>query len=263
MSNQVRLDRFLANNGVGSRAEVKKLIRAGKVLINGTGAVSGDRKMDPETDEVLVDGKKIQREVVPVIMLNKPAGVVSATEDGRSATVIDLIHEPWAKKLFPVGRLDKDTEGLLILTQDGAMAHELLSPTKHVRKTYFAVVSGAPDASLIDHFQEGIDIGEKRRTLPAVLVFLSPDGGRDTSAGTISESDYARCGADECCVLITITEGKFHQIKRMFAAFGREVHFLKRIAMGDLALDPSLSPGEYRPVTDEELKRLQEGRENG
>jgi 16S rRNA pseudouridine516 synthase len=219
--------------------------------------------------------------VIPTLMLNKPAGVVSATKDAHFQTVTDLIREPWAGKLFPVGRLDKDTEGLLLLTTDGALSHGLLSPKKHVSKTYFAVISGAPDQSLVRHFREGFDIGEKRNTLPAGLCFLTaPEeyaaseyaaseysvSEYDTSeyaisahAASIRPEDYARCGQDECCAVISITEGKFHQIKRMFGAFGREVRFLKRIAMGGLALDPSLSPGEWRPLTEEEMMLLGKG----
>ena len=253
MKDQVRLDRFLAEEGIGSRADVKKMIRAGRVMVNRERARQGDRKIDPEEDEVLADGKRVRRNSALTLMLNKPAGVVSATKDENERTVIDLIGEPWAKRLFPVGRLDKDTEGLLLLTADGAMSHRLLSPGKHVEKTYFAVVSGAPDPELAEQFREGIEIGEKRKTLPAGLRFLS---GNEPADEALTPEDLARCGEGECCVIVSITEGKYHQIKRMFGAAGREVHYLKRIAMGGLRLDPALPSGRYRPLTDEEQKRL-------
>ena len=309
MGEQIRLDRFLAQEGIGSRADVKKMIRSGRIRVNSQTAGKGELKIDPQEDEILVDDRRVSQTVLPTLMLNKPAGVVSATEDAHDRTVIDLIDEPWAGKLFPVGRLDKDTEGLLLLTGDGQMAHELLSPKKHVVKTYYAVVSGAPDPELVHLFREGIDIGEKKRTLPAELLFL-PAGGsfplmislsgeealketpsekkligekcsfsenelteiesdqKDELAKTssltelpvgvrsITQRDLERCGEEECCVVISITEGKFHQIKRMFGAVGREVHFLKRIAMGGLALDPELSPGQYRALSEEELGLL-------
>ena len=318
MGEQIRLDRFLAQEGIGSRTDVKKMIRSGRIRVNSQTVGKGELKIDPEEDEILVDDRRVSLTVLPTLMLNKPAGVVSATEDAHDRTVIGLIDEPWAGKLFPVGRLDKDTEGLLLLTGDGQMAHELLSPKKHVVKTYYAVVSGAPDPELVHLFREGIDIGEKKRTLPAELVFLTAGGSfplmislsgeealketpsekkligekpllsekkligekcsfsenelteieadqknemAKTSSLTelpvgvrsITQRDLDRCGEEECCVVISITEGKFHQIKRMFGAVGREVHFLKRIAMGGLELDPELSPGQYRALSEEEL----------
>ena len=313
MPDRIRLDRYLAEAGIGTRSEWKKLIRAGRVQVvkkpayhsgqepdEGTmraAAVQGDMKIDPAEDEVLLDRRLVKRLLIPVLMLNKPAGVVSATQDLHDRTVLDLIREPWADELFPVGRLDKDTEGLLLLTSDGKLAHELLSPKKHVKKTYFAVVSGAPDPELIGRFQEGLDIGEKKNTLPAELVFLfhkplsisdsvrfdagsvietvssfgsAPSNGirlpgeclmkdqEDTHflLKSVSGKDLARCSEDECCTLVTITEGRYHQIKRMFRSVGREVHFLKRISMGGLLLDPALEPGRYRPLSREELDLL-------
>ncbi len=302
MGKLVRLDRFLAQAGTGSRAEVKKMIRAGRILVNRETVKSGDLKIDLESDIVCLDGKQILSMETPTVMMNKPSGVVSATQDHHDRTVIDLISEPWAEKLFPMGRLDKDTEGLMILTGDGQMSHELLSPKKHVVKTYYAVISGAPDSAVIDRFREGIDIGEKHKTLPAGLIFLSR-GDFECGEGechfrekslrkedleqrgegeypfwekslrkedleqcgegeypfwemSIRQEDLNRCGENECCVVISITEGKFHQIKRMFAACEREVHYLKRIAMGRLSLDPSLEPGQYRVLTPEEIELL-------
>ena len=279
MSDRIRLDRYLAEAGAGTRSEVKKIIRAGRVQVvkkpsGQTGqegdegsvcpAVQGDLKIDPETDEVLLDQKPVKRRLIPTLMLNKPAGVVSATQDTHDRTVLDLIQEPWADELFPVGRLDKDTEGLLLLTSDGKMSHELLSPKRHVKKTYFAVVSGPSDPALIERFRDGLDIGEKKKTLPAELVFLSKEclmNGREEHPvflKSVSEHDLARCSDEECCILVTITEGRFHQIKRMFMAVGREVRFLKRISMGGLFLDPALKPGQYRPLAQEELDRLRD-----
>jgi len=169
-------------------------------------------------------------------MLNKPAGCVSATEDLRHETVLDLIDEPGKKDLFPVGRLDIDTEGLLLITNDGELAHRLLAPKKHVAKTYFARIRGCVDETDAAKMKEGLDIGEKRPTLPAELVILK--------AGDISE------------IMLTITEGKFHQVKRMFEAVGKKVTYLKRVEMGSLVLPDELAPGEYRPLTEEELQEL-------
>ena len=168
---QTRLDKYLTEAGLGSRSDVKKMIRSGRVLVNGSAAKSADLKIDPDTDEVLTDGQRVRPAVIPTLMLNKPAGVVSATKDAHFQTVTDLIREPWAGKLFPVGRLDKDTEGLLLLTTDGALSHGLLSPKKHVSKTYFAVISGAPDQSLVRHFREGSISG--RRGIPFPQDFAS------------------------------------------------------------------------------------------
>ncbi len=257
MGTCIRLDRFLARSGAGSRADVKKQIRAGRILINGEAVKSSDVKVDPDNDIILMDGKRMQLASTPTVMMNKPAGVVSATQDNYDRTVIDLIREPWADELFPMGRLDKDTEGLMILTANGKMSHELLSPKKHVEKTYFAVINGGPDEAMAERFREGVDIGEKRSTLPAKLSFLEKDQSPDHFwASGISGQDLERCREDECCVVITITEGKFHQIKRMFASQDREVHYLKRIAMGRLVLDPALESGQYRILTEEELSLL-------
>jgi len=296
----LRLDRFLSEETPYSRSEIKKMIRAGRVSLNGKCDVMPETKTDPERDLVLLDGLPVTAAGRVCLMMNKPPGVISATEDGRAKTVIDLVHEPYAGRLFPAGRLDKDTEGLLLLTNDGMLAHNLLSPGKHVSKTYFAVITGEPDEELVSSFREGIDIGEKRLTLPAQLLFLPTDGilpdeagpeepsdkfipdeadpeesagadpagcGKDRempsgAAGpeemrelcrkALSPADYARCGEGECCAAVSVTEGKFHQIKRMFLACGREVRFLKRIAMGALLLDSRLESGACRPLTEEE-----------
>ena len=282
----LRLDRFLAEGTAWSRSEVKKLIRAGRVSVNGRCDVKPEMKIDPASDCILVDSVRVELQGRICLMMNKPAGVLSATQDRTDRTVIDLVSEPYAGRLFPVGRLDKDTEGLLLLTDDGNLSHDLLSPSKHVSKTYFVIITGAPDETIVTRFRQGMDIGERRRTLPAQLVFLSVDGdfladlkqqeetetpdAPQMPAGMISLqkmqefcirsialTDYDRCAENECCAAVSVTEGKYHQIKRMFQACGREVRFLKRIGMGELMLDPELESGTYRPLTPEELALLE------
>ena len=284
---QMRLDRFLAEEGVGTRSEVKKLVRSGRVRVNGTEVRQPAYKIDPEKDSIEAEGRAIGQTGFLYLMMNKPGGVLSATRDGRTQTVISLVQESWANKLFPAGRLDKDTEGFVLLTNDGMLAHRLLSPRRHVSKTYFAIVSGIVTENDVRLFREGLDIGEKRKTLPAQLVRLTVDGdfleekiNRQDSRSEkqppqpdspllvsraqmqefcmrgIALSDYARCGEGECCVAVAVTEGKFHQIKRMFEAVGREVRFLKRIAIGTVCLDRTLESGQYRPLTEEELGML-------
>ena len=266
MAEHIRLDRFLAEAGIGSRAEVKKLIRSGRVSINKERAKQPEQKVSPGLDEILVDQTPVKPSAPPTLMLNKPAGVISATKDTKEKTVLDLIQEPYASKLHPVGRLDKDTEGLLLLTEDGGLSHALLSPKKHVMKTYFAVISGQPDREIILGFRDGIEIGEKKKTLPAKLVFLSVSDTVQTADSeeneilpgmrSISQSDLAHCEEGECCAVVSISEGKYHQIKRMFGAFGRQVCFLKRLSMGEVVLDPALKPGQYRPLTAKEMELL-------
>ena len=281
----VRLDKFLAEESSFSRSDVKKMIRAGRICVNGSSDVKPDRKIDPETDCVTADGMVIRQTGRRCLMMNKCAGVLSATQDARDRTVIDLVDVPYADKLFPIGRLDKDTEGLLLLTNDGMLSHNLLSPAKHVSKTYFVIITGGPDEQLQARFREGLDIGDKKPALPALLMFLSVDGdfleehvrrggisGEETPLPSgmvtpdqmkefcmksIALADYARCGENECCAAVSVTEGRFHQIKRMFAACGREVRFLKRIAMGTLMLDPELDPGCWRALTSEEWTILE------
>ena len=233
---QIRLDKYLAEMQVGTRSEVKKLIRAGKVQLNGHVCKNSDEKLDPEQSKVLVDHVAVDYAAYEYFMLNKPKGCVSATEDSRYPTVLDYITEHKRKDLFPVGRLDLDTEGLLLITNDGALAHELLSPVKHIPKTYEAKIDGIVTQEDVELFARGMDIGEKKPTKPAKLVILK--------ANVISH------------VQITICEGKFHQIKRMFDVVGKPVLELKRISMGTLALDDTLEPGAYRALTEEELTYL-------
>lgn len=230
---QIRLDKYLADAGIGTRSQVKQYIKKKQVTVNGIPAASGDLKIDPENDTVLYQGNPVIREAFVYYLLNKPAGYISATEDPDCQTVLDLIHDTTHKDLFPVGRLDKDTEGLLLITNDGALAHRLLSPRKHVDKTYYVELDSEIPSHAITTFQTGMDIGDDKPTLPADLKILTP-----TSAE------------------LTIREGRFHQVKRMFHVIGCEVAYLKRIRMGSLELDDTLSLGDYRPLTSEELSAL-------
>lgn len=233
---KMRLDKFLSEMGMGTRSEVKKSITKGLVQVNGMVQKKPECKVDPEADEVLFQGQQVRYAAYEYYMLNKPAGVVSATEDARDRTVVELISEKFRGDLFPVGRLDKDTEGLLLITNDGDMAHRLLSPKKHVDKTYFAVIDGKVTEEDIQMFQEGVDIGDDKLTMPAELVILKSD---ETSE-----------------IELTIREGRFHQVKRMFHAVGKEVTYLKRLRMGTLQLDDTLEPGQYRALTKKEIEKL-------
>ncbi len=233
----IRLDKYLADMGVGTRQEVKRCIRKGQVTVGGRTVNAPELKIDEEKDRVTVDGREIGYAAYEYYMLNKPAGVISATEDPRERTVIDLIRDKKRKDLFPVGRLDKDTEGLLLITNDGKLAHRLLSPRRHVDKTYYVRVRGCVTEEDVRRFAGGLDIGteeEEELTRPGILQILN--------AGEESE------------ILLTIQEGKYHQVKRMFEAVGKEVVYLRRESMGTLMLDNNLKAGEYRPLTKEELE---------
>lgn len=232
-----RLDKLLASTGRWSRSEAKRLVREGRVRASGQVAASAEEKYDAETAAIAVNGEPVRLRRYAYVMLHKPAGVLSATEDGRGKTVLDLLPEAYQKRgLFPVGRLDKDTEGLLLLTDDGQLAHDLLSPKKHVDKLYYARVEGELDDGDRAAFAEGMTLGDGLRCLPAEMEIVS--------AGAESEAR------------VTVREGKFHQIKRMFAARGKPVLYLKRIAMGPLKLDEALAPGAWRELTAEEEKML-------
>ena len=235
----IRLDKYLADMSIGTRQEVKKYIRQGRVKINEDIIKKPEYKIREDEDKITFDGAPVAYETFEYYMLNKPAGVISATEDKRDKTVLDLIKEKKRKDLFPVGRLDKDTEGLLLITNDGALAHRLLSPKKHVDKCYYAEISGGVTEDDVRVFKERINIGtqeEPEWTMPAELKILEK--------GTVSR------------IRQTIREGKFHQVKRMFLAVGKEVVYLKRERMGALVLDEELAPGEYRKLTDSELKSI-------
>lgn len=240
MGKAVRLDKFLADSGAGTRTEVKKLIQKGMVLVNGEKAKKPELKVDPEKDVVEFCGERLgARPEFVYYLLHKPAGYVSATEDTREKTVLELVPKDGRRNLFPVGRLDKDTEGLLLITNDGALAHQLLAPKKHVDKVYYAKVHGWVTEDTVSQFAKGLNIGTDNTeewTRPAKLVIVQ--------AGDDSE------------IRLTIQEGKFHQVKRMFQAVGMEVTYLKRESMGSLVLDETLKPGEYRELTTEELENL-------
>ena len=232
----MRLDKYLADMNAGTRKELKNGIRKGLAVVDGTVirdpgyALSG-------TEKVTYGGREIAYAAYEYYLMNKPAGVISATEDSRQKTVLDLLGEQRRKDLFPVGRLDKDTVGLLLITNDGALSHRLLAPKKHVDKIYFARVTGRVTGEAVDRFAEGVPIGEGIIARPAGLEIL--EAGEEYSE-----------------VRVTIHEGRFHQVKRMFLAIGHEVVYLKRLAMGPLVLDEDLEEGAYRPLTPEELQLL-------
>lgn len=240
MAEQLRLDKYLADMGIGTRSEIKVLIRKCRVKLNNAVCNKPEQKVNLGIDLVCVDENEVGYIRNEYFMLNKPAGVVSATRDKVSSTVLDLITDKKCKDLFPVGRLDKDTEGLLLITNDGDLAHQLLSPKKHVDKVYYAKVKGKVTDCDKEAFLQGVDIGEEDLTLPARLHIIVTD--------EISEIE------------LTIREGKFHQVKRMFEAVGKEVIYLKRLSMGGLMLDEKLKPGEYRALTEQEVNLLKEGR---
>lgn len=233
-----RLDKIIASTGRYSRREVKLLVRQGRVLVDGVPPRSAEEKYDPESIAIVVNGEDLPYRRHTWLMLNKPGGVLSATEDGRGKTVLDLLPQELQRLgLFPVGRLDKDTEGLLLLTDDGAVAHDLLSPRHHVDKIYFTRVAGRLDEADCVAFEKGMTLDDGLSCLPAGLEILQ--------AGEESEA------------LVTLREGKFHQVKRMLAQRGKPVVYLKRMRMGNLPLDPALALGEFRFLTAEEVETLQ------
>ena len=239
----MRLDKFLTDAGGVSRAQAKKLIRQGAVEVNGQACRRPEEKIQEGTDHVCVQGRELAYHGLCYYMLHKPAGYVSSTVEADGPSVLRLLSGAPGKGLFPVGRLDKDTEGLLLITNDGELGHHLTSPRRHVDKTYYAEVSGEAGEEDIRAFREGVDIGEERPAGSARLVIL---GTQARAEGTVSQ------------VQVTVQEGRYHQVKRMFAAVGRKVLYLKRISMGSLPLDESLPKGGYRPLTEEELQRLRE-----
>ncbi len=247
----IRLDKYLADAGFGTRSEVKEKVRKGLVSINGTVIKNANLKLDEVHDTVTFQGKPIAHRGMVYYLLHKPAGVVSAVTDKRDRTVVELIQDVKKDDLFPVGRLDKDTEGLLIITNDGPLTHELLAPGKHVDKTYQVVLTGDLPADSVDLFRQGIDISEKKPCMGAELTILE--------AGAFDVPEHVLVPDNAVYAEVTIREGKFHQIKRMFHAIGMEVIYLRRIRMGDLVLDTSLLPGEYRCLSEKEIRMLQAG----
>lgn len=232
----IRLDKFLTQAGVGTRSEVKKYLKNGMVQVNKETVKKPELKIAPEKDQITYQGKLLQYESFVALMFHKPGGCITATSDRLQKTVLDYIDHPRKEELFPVGRLDIDTEGLVILMNDGDLAHRMLSPKYHVEKTYFVRVNGSLSEKDVAAFAEGMEIGEKKPTLPVRLHILK--------SGEISEAE------------VTLREGKFHQIKRMFAARGGQVLYLKRISMAGIALDETLAPGMWRELTQDEKNRL-------
>lgn len=229
----IRLDKYLADMGIGSRSQVKDIIKKGKININGIVVKDSNLKVDSCKDEIYYEGNPIVYAEFEYYMLNKPAGVISASNDKKQKTVIDLIETKKRDDLFPVGRLDKDTEGLLLISNDGELSHNLLSPKKHVDKTYYVELDLPLSDEKAKEICEGVYIEKDVKSLPAKLERI-----------------------DERKVYLTIHEGKFHQVKKMFHAVGCEVTYLKRMTFGALKLDENLGLGEYRPLTIEEINAL-------
>ncbi|MDO4489782.1 MAG: 16S rRNA pseudouridine(516) synthase [Lachnospiraceae bacterium] len=232
----MRLDKYLSEMNAASRSVLKQMIRKGLVQVNGVPAKKPETKVTPGVDEIVAEGIQIPYYEKEYLMLHKPAGVVTATRDNREKTVMDLLPPIRRGDLSPVGRLDKDTEGLLLITNDGALSHRLLSPKKHVDKTYYAEIDGRVTEETVLHFQQGVDIGDETPTAPAKLEILESDA--------------------RSRIRITITEGRYHQIKRMFEAEGMKVVYLKRLSMGTLVLDEELPLGECRHLTEEEISQI-------
>ncbi|KAF1304591.1 pseudouridine synthase [Candidatus Enterococcus willemsii] len=237
----MRLDKYLADMNLGSRKEVKQFIKKGLVTVNDAVVKSDKFQVNEKADSVAFDGEVIAYQKDFYYLLNKPAGVISATIDDYDETVMDLFDdETYRDDLFPVGRLDKDTEGLLVITNDGALAHRLLSPKRHVEKEYYAEVAGIMTEEDVAVFANGMTIDGNETCLPAKLMIDAVDEAAETTI-----------------IRLVLHEGKFHQVKRMVQAVGKEVTYLKRIRMGQLLLDASLTFGEFRPLTPEELILLE------
>lgn len=243
-----RLDKILASQGIGSRRQVGEVIRRKQVTVNGSPVVRPDQKVDPNADEIAVAGKPLAFSRYIYLMMNKPKGVLSAARDSRAKTVVDLVPpELYRNGLFPAGRLDKDTEGLLILTNDGDFAHKMLAPKKNIYKVYDAVLDLPADESDIEAFAKGVKMKDFD-ALPAKMIILSEkvENGYLAAAGTR--------------VRIWIREGKYHQVKRMISSRGKTVLELRRIQIGALDLDPALAPGQTRPMTGEEIMAVFNGK---
>ena len=239
MAKKERLDKVLANMGYGSRKDVKKFIKDGRVKVNNRIICNNEFKVNPYEDEIFLGEEEVLYREYIYLMMNKPQGLVSSTDDPRTKTVIDLLSEEYLiYKPFPVGRLDKDTEGFLLISNDGKLAHELLSPKKGVNKKYYVEVDGYVEDKYIEVFKKGVTLDDGYKTLPADLEIIN---------GNIISKVY-----------LTIQEGKFHQVKRMFESIGMKVLFLKRISMGPLVLDQLLDSGEYRELTKTEISLLKE-----
>ena len=239
MGKKMRVDKLLSNVGVASRAELKKYCKQGLISVNGKVINNPGVQVDSESDDIRFNGEKIVYREFVYIMLNKPDGYISATFDKYDPIVLDLIDQSYLVfEPFPVGRLDKDTEGLLVLTNDGQLAHRVLSPKKHVPKTYYAKIQGKVTEEDILAFEKGVILDDGYETMPSQLKILKSD--------------------DMSEIELTIHEGKFHQVKRMFESVGKKVVYLKRLSMGKLKLEESLKLGEYRELTEEEVKLIEE-----
>lgn len=235
----IRLDKFLSEMSGWTRSEVKKIVRTGSVTVDGNEVKKPETKIDEKLSIVSVDGRQIKYNKYEYYMLNKPKGFVSATTDREHKTVVDIISSSEKKDLFPVGRLDIDTEGLLLITNDGELAHRLLAPKNHVEKTYYVEVSGILDDVDVGAVEKGLDIGEEKNTIPAKMEILKTD----------IQNNISSC-------YLTIHEGKFHQVKRMMKKLGKTVTYLKRVSMGSLILDSKLKKGNYRKLTEQEIIEL-------
>ena len=235
----IRLDKFLSEMSGWTRSEVKKIVRTGSLTVDGNEVKKPETKIDEKLSIVSVDGRQIKYNKYEYYMLNKPKGFVSATTDREYKTVVDIISSSEKKDLFPVGRLDIDTEGLLLITNDGELAHRLLAPKNHVEKTYYVEVSGILDDVDVDAVEKGLDIGEEKNTIPAKMEILKTD----------IQNNISSC-------YLTIHEGKFHQVKRMMKKLGKTVTYLKRVSMGSLILDSKLKKGNYRKLTEQEIIEL-------
>lgn len=229
----MRLDKFLCDTAGLTRTEAKNAVKKGQIAVNGQVQKTADFKVKETTDTVTFQGKPLSYAAFHYYMLHKPAGVITATEDKKESTVMDILREEKVKNLFPVGRLDKDTEGLLLITDDGELAHNLLSPKKHVDKEYLVKVRDSISEEDCRKLSEGVDIGDEKPTAPAKVERMA-----------------------EKEILLTIREGRFHQVKRMLQAVGNEVLYLKRLSMGSLRLPEDLEKGAYRPLSEEELYKI-------
>ncbi len=233
MAKLLRLDKYLCEVGLGTRNDAKEFLKKGLVTVNGAVQKRYEFKVNPEKDVVTCEGKTLHYQEFYYYMLHKPAGVVTATEDKNDKTVMSFLEGASGRDLFPVGRLDKDTEGLLLITNDGGLSHALLSPKKHVPKTYFVQIPERLNIEQTEALEQGLDIGDDKMTLPAKLVAV-----------------------DDTHIHLTITEGRFHQVKRMLQAVGSEVLYLKRISFGSLLLEDTLEKGSFRALTEEEVNQL-------
>lgn len=229
----MRLDKFLCDTAGLTRTEAKNAVKKGQIAVNGQVQKAADFKVKENTDTVTFQGKPLSYAAFHYYMLHKPAGVITATEDKKESTVMDILREEKVKNLFPVGRLDKDTEGLLLITDDGELAHNLLSPKKHVDKEYLVKVRDSISEDDCRKLSEGVDIGDEKPTAPAKVE-------------RVAEKE----------ILLTIREGRFHQVKRMLQAVGNEVLYLKRLSFGSLRLPKDLEKGAYRPLSEEEIYKI-------